>query len=213
MKRIITLIVMAMVMMTGFAQNANKSGLYLDFGAGYALGNLPVVDIAMEENVIKLDYPNSFGMVIDLGYRYTQWKQSAVEMKLQYLGDFKKISASSVVKIMPGYLHFFKIGNGRLLYTDVNVGVAFGSKGLKDGYWKEYDSVGIDSKFWQDPQSAGALNPSSIGIGYGLETGLVLGRIWSLSVAWDAQILNQYSSAGIGNRHWGIASVKFGVRL
>lgn len=212
MKKIFALIVILLAIMPGFAQNANKSGLYFDVGLGYALGNLPVVDIALEESIIKLDYPKSAGLVIDAGYRYTQWKRSAVELKFQYQGTFKKIEPTTILKLMPGYVHFFRMGKGRLLFTEVNAGIAFGSKGLKSARWKESGITSSNITF-QKPGPGLALYPMSIGLGYGLEAGITLGKIFSISAAWDAQILKQYSSTGLKARNWGLASLKFGVRL
>lgn len=212
MKKLFLLAVLLMTVVCVQAQNANKSGLFFDAGIGYAMGKLPVVDMALEESVISLDYPNSACLVIDAGYRYTKWKQSAVEMKFQYQGNFKKIAASSVIKIMPGYVHYFKLRKGRLFYAEANVGVAFGSKGLKSAYWKESGITSSRLSF-QKVESAGALSPSAIGLGYGLEAGLTLGKLWSLSAAWDAQVLKQYSSEGLKTHNWGMMSVKIGMRL
>lgn len=212
MKKLFTLFAVLMAVMSGFAQNANKSGLYLDVGIGYALGNLPVVNVAFEGSTFTFEYPNSAGMIIDAGYRYTQWKNSALDFKFQYQSVFNKITPSTVLKLMPGYVHFFRMGKGRLFYAGVNAGVAFGSKGLKSGYWHETGYTHSDITY-SKPEAGGALSPGSTGLAYAIEAGITLGKLFSLSAAWDAQILNQYCSTGLKARNWGLASIKFGIRL
>lgn len=141
MKRIILLTVLAVLAMTGYAQNANRSGFFVEASAGifnypYYSTKVNVTDNTLQ-NVFVTAKESTFSADFGLGYRFTTSKYFALEIKAKYI--IRPYSDDYLmVKIMPGIRYttpelssngnismYLAVNAGALLYDTDRFGVAY----------------------------------------------------------------------------------------
>lgn len=140
MKKTLLLMMFAIVTMCGYAQNANRSGIFLEIGAGGTIGDSPATEIhtslavndgkLIEAVTIKRDTGIKFN--IATGYRYAVSNNWAIEMKatgVKY-NDF-------VLKLMPGARYTSKeLFSNVSMYIAPNIGISY-------DFGAEYDPCGL----------------------------------------------------------------------
>lgn len=199
MRIAITIILMLAGIVNVMAQNTNSSGIFLEGGVGYGLGNSPTVIAAkIENNEVKLTKAEGLGFQIGTGYRYALNKTSAVEMKFKYQAFANNLKPTSMIKIMPGYKYFTPKSTGGFYYG-VNASVVISSKG--------------SSNLNGSVVTADFLNPLSIGFGFGVEMGYPLRRNQFVSFFWDYQYIKGNSIEGYETRDYGMLGLQYGYRF
>ena len=184
---------------TGKAQTANRSGVFVEIGPGFSGSSESPINGAHLDGVnIKLERSTGMGFLFNTGYRYTKWKSSAFEFKIQYQGNFSHIASTSLVKFMPGYKWFAPKAASGMLFG-VNAGVVLSSTGstLEPGYVKP----------------AGFLDPLKVGFAYSFEVGYAINRNLYACFAWDTQYTQGQTTTNLQTCQWSMYAVKAGYRF
>lgn len=185
MKRIILSIVCILSTIVGMqAQNANRSGVFIELQGGSAFGT--VMDKKIETNNGSLwnwdrDWYIKGGLVgsVDVGYRYATSNQFAIEMKAGGWANFQDIEKTITLDMLPGVRWTSKeiIGNvSMFLSLNAGCGLSF-----PDGV---YVSI-----------------PVEVGIGFNLTNRLYLGAFVSERISVSGDYFRYYpkthTTAGI----------------
>lgn len=181
------------------AQNANRSGVFCEVGIGYSMSSeSPINGAHLDGTEIKLERSTGPGFLFNVGYRYTRWKSNAIEMKVQYQGNFSHITSTSLIKLMPGYKWFApKSLSGTIL--GVNAGVVLSSTGstLELGF----------------VNPAGFLNPMKVGFAWSVEMGYAIKRNIYACLVWDNQNTKGQTTTTVKSLSWGMLAAKVGYRF
>lgn len=201
MKKILFLltIMLAATASSIYAQNSNKSGVFLEAGFGWGTGSFPsIIAAKVEGTELKIIKAKGFGFEAGTGYRYAINKANAIEMKLKYEAFTNGIVPTSAIKIMPGWKWYSPKSLGGT-YFGVNLGVVISSKGSTNhtGY----------------VETAGFLSPMSTGFVYEIELGKCLNRNQYIGLFWDEQNLKGNTIHGIESRKIGMVGVQYGYRF
>lgn len=138
-KKLFFAIVLAVVCSTAvFAQNANRSGVFIEVGAGGFVFNNPVAEEFYELIPTSTGVPTSItrrdvlkyvdGVQLNaaLGYRYAFARSLAVELRTETLFDLGIYLL--VIKVMPGIRYTTpEIVRNMSLYVNLNAGVVYES--------------------------------------------------------------------------------------
>lgn len=128
MKKLLLILAFIITVVTsGFAQNANRSGVFLEAGAGTYFGKLPLSRIQWKDNklsVLKVADPD---INFALGYRRATSRVFAWEIRVEGAID-GNVSSATVVAVMPGFRFTTKeIFGNTSVYFGLNLGVALGT--------------------------------------------------------------------------------------
>lgn len=129
MKKIFFLLIFLGVFLTdGYAQNANRSGFFMEAGTGFLIGNPPLQKLEWKDYTMKAYVPSGPDVNIALGYRRATSNVFAWEIKFEASGDPKAMVTTSVLAVMPGIRYTTKeiFGNSSLFFG-ANLGVAMGT--------------------------------------------------------------------------------------
>ena len=166
------LLLIAMVMLgvafTSNAQNANRSGFFLELSPGIYVGNTPVVDITTGQTFVgdkyvttkTTKYLSGFNIEFDAGYRWAFYRHWALDAKIGFwMPTTSDIIKNSSFEILPG-----------LRYTS-----------------KEFKNSNIS--FFAGFNAGLGFNCSSfghLGIAYELKAGLNITNKFSIGLIWNA---------------------------
>lgn len=198
-KLIILLFFLAFITALSEAQNANRSGVFIELGPGISLSSQsPINDAYLEGVNIKLDRSSGPGFLVNTGYRYTRWISSAIEIKVQYQANFSHTASTSLIKFMPGYKWFAPKSMSGVI-VGANIGVVLSSTGstAEPGYVKP----------------AGFLDPMKIGLAWSVELGYAINRHLYSCIVWDAQSTKGQTTQGVETCDWFMCAVKLGYRF
>lgn len=127
-KFILFLIFLGAFLTNGFAQNANRSGLFIEAGTGFLIGNPPIQKLEWIDNSMNAYFPSGPDVNLALGYRGATSSVFAWEIKIEASGVPKDMRSSFVLAAMPGIRYTTReiFGNSSL-YIGFNLGFATGS--------------------------------------------------------------------------------------
>ncbi len=209
MKRIILLIAVAVLAVSGYAQNANRSGFFAEASAGATMGNAPLKNYSVytvdEGNKIvkyrEKMYSGGFMPEVGLGYRWATSNNFAVDVKLKY----QYLSDNSKIKLMPG-----------IRYTSVELS--------KSSNVSLYASANIGAQGGNDP----ADDVFRVGFAYELSVGfnitskLYAGLIWSAGLGYKeynyiGHVDGSFEDVNLNdldnNYHYGLLGLTIGYRF
>lgn len=200
MKKIVFIIALLTALFSANAQNANRSGLFVDLGFGVAVGNTPITKAYLQTNSIKIEYGEGVGAMAALGYRYAISRFTAVEAKVEYMNTFKNAAATSMFKVMPGGRYYFvNFKDNKSIFVGANIGIAIGSEGC----------VNTDGK----TEPATFLSPMKVGLALDFELGVSLTPQMCLSAFFDMQSIPQYHAKSEDSNSWGLLGAKVSYRF
>lgn len=193
------------------AQNANRSGFFLEAAVGGTIGDTPRVAATFSENHdFSFTYAGGTAWNFAFGQRFRTSNHFAYEVKAEVQSTVSNILPAAVCKFYPLGLRYTspEVWRNFSIYATGSLGGAIGSAGnyLKDVY---YDSPLIsgqtkDIKFF-DEVSGGAAY--SVGLGVNITSHFYAGFLW------DGQFMfNQYRFDK-GNRNWGMVGFKLGYKF
>lgn len=205
MKRIILLTVLAVLAMTGYAQNANRSGFFVEASAGifnypYYSTKVNVTDNTLQ-NVFVTTKESTFSADFGLGYRFTTSKYFALEIKAKCF-DLANLDKSGFLmfKLMPGIRYTtpeLSSNSNISMYLALNAGAVFqlAEKDFKDEmYGKCYFGVAYD-----------------VSVGFNFTTDFYTGFIWSAQLCSVERLCLNVGSTGL--THCGMLGLTLGYRF
>ncbi len=210
MKKLVLLIVAVFTLsIAAWGQNANRSGIFIEAGAGVLAGRTPTYKIEIDHGIVKGYNVGGAGLNLALGYRYATSRSCAVELKVEGSASPKAIVPTLVLGIMPGFRYTTReLFSNISLFFGVNAGFAAGYEThmpyLRIGH-NMYDNAAYD---------IGHYGIGSIGGCYGLTLGMNITSSLYAGLFWDGYILNdKHRGIEKGMLHWGTAGLRLGFRF
>lgn len=216
MKKLLLLFALVIsVAASSVAQNANRSGVFVEAGTGFLVGSVPFKDkIEWKNNTLTAYKPGGPDINLAVGYRRATSSVFAWEFKFETSSTPQAIS-TLVLAFMPGIRYTTKeIFGNTSLYFGFDVGFAM-------GYCQEqpYSSFISDLKLDSDEQSDLDLYFESFGVkfsvsaGFNITTSFYAGLYWDYNVV-SAKIFNYESLKKDGmSSNWGSLGLRLGYRF
>ena len=130
MKKLLLLFVLVLsVAASSVAQNANRSGVFVEAGTGILVGTPPISDFKYDNNKLSFKTPKSPDINFSIGYRRAFSNAFAWEIKVEPSFAPNYTKTTFVIALIPGFRYTTKeiFGNSSL-YFGINVGFAMGTR-------------------------------------------------------------------------------------
>lgn len=189
------------------AQNANRSGFFLEAGVGVPIGTTPTYKLKVENDVLVGYRAGGIGYEAALGYRYALSVPCAIEIMAQFSALSSNLDSTGAISVMPGFRYTTtEILGNMSLYFGVNAGLALGKDYISYRSYN-YSSQVISDDFYGD--WAGSLG----GTGQ-ISFGLNITSSLSIGVAYQQYFMNDKLS-GVEDKmlSWGTATLSLGYRF
>lgn len=128
MKKLIFAAILAIFAVTpALSQNANRSGFFVEGGAGFLVGKTPISNVKWTDNTLYVYRPGGPDVNLGFGYRRATSNVFAWEIKAEGSVVPNNVKSTLVLAVMPGIRYTTKelFGNTSL-YFGLNLGVALG---------------------------------------------------------------------------------------
>jgi len=210
MKKLVLLIVAVFALsIAAWGQNANRSGIFIEAGAGALAGTTPTYKFEVGHGVVKAYNVGGAGLNLALGYRYATSRSCAVELKVEGSVSPKAITPTFVLGITPGFRY-----TTRELFS--NISLFFGvNAGFAISYETDASSIIISGNKEEDAvHDIVNYGIGSFGGCYGLTFGLNITSTLYTGVFWDGYILgNKLRGLERDMLHYGTAGLRLGFRF
>ena len=131
------IMIIAMVMLgvafTSNAQNANRSGFFIELSPGIYVGNTPVVDVETKQTVVGNKYVtqtiekhlSGLNIEFDAGYRWAFHRHWALDAKVGFSLPTSRTNEFWTIEILPGLRYTSKeLGSSNVsLFAGFNAGL------------------------------------------------------------------------------------------
>lgn len=199
----------------GVAQNANRHGFFLEFGAGGLVGSTPRTSIFVEDNVVY--YKCLSGAAIDLGFggRFRISNNWAYEVKAEALMPLRGFINDEVFKFYPVGFRYTtsELWRNYSLFFHFNLGCALApNRGLASGL-----TLGNGHPLYPNTSEIklkGYDGECGIGTAYSFGIGANITTHFYVEGCFNAQtIFNSYGKNGYGVLTYGVPAIVFGYRF
>lgn len=203
---------------TTFAQNANRSGFFLEAGVGGTVGSTPRSSFSTIDNVFTFKCRSGLMVDFGLGYRLRFSPHWAYEFKVNAQSNPSNIVNDFVGRALPVGFRYTSVEVWRnfSLYAHFNAGAAIsatrGMIGNTFGYNTYYDNLMTEGM--KDFNIKGFKDSPGLGVSYSLGIGVNVTTHFYVEYCWDAQYMFAcYGKNGKGNLHWGMSGIVLGYRF
>lgn len=213
MKKIIPIIILLVACSTSnYAQNANRSGFFIEGGAGFLVGNPPIKKVIWKDNVLSAVKPSGPDINLGLGYRRASSRAFAWEVKTQF-SIVPSAKNTMNLAILPGIRYTTtEIFSNTSLYFGLNVGFALGTESsfyapgmYPDQNWERspdiYDFCSVGGKI-------------NLTAGFNVSSSFYAGLYFDYSIM-NSQFgrLEQLETENFDVNSWGSVGVRLGYRF
>lgn len=195
MKKILLIaMVMLGVVFTSNAQNANRSGLFVELSPGIYVGNTPALDVETKQTVVGNKYVteivekhlSGLNLEIAAGYRWAFARHWALDAKVGFSLPTSRTNELWTIEILPG-----------LRYTSKELGSS--NVSLFAGF-----NAGLGIQVSEE-------NPI---FAYELKVGFNLSNRFSIGLVWNAlSYLEAYDGVDHNSCHTGALGINLGYRF
>lgn len=202
------------------AQNANRSGFFMELGIGGFVGNTPRTSFSIEDNVMKYKCLNGTAADFGLGGRMRIKSHWAYEFKVDTQIPFKNMVDNLVIRLLPvgfrytsseilrNYSLYFHFNFGGVMSANNGI-IVGGSYGNLEGD-KEYPYLSNDVP----EKKIRGFKKLGYGIGYSVGIGANITQHFYMEGSFNAQVLfDCYSRNGKGIMNYGIPTFILGYRF
>ena len=220
LKKLYTFFILCISVVTsGIAQNANRSGVFVEAGAGLFVGTVPYSKIEWNNNNLSGHRPSGPDINLAIGYRGATSSVFAWEFKIESSLDPSSVKQTLVLGILPGIRITTKeIFSNTSLYFGLNAGYALGSKQIFY-YNRSIHSI-IYKHSWGDGEGIAGGAKISVCAGLNITHAFYVGLYWDYNFL-SSQIgnVNHYEIDDYGhnvygsNNRWGSVGVRLGYRF
>lgn len=214
MKKIIPIIILLVACSTSnYAQNANRSGFFIEGGAGFLVGNPPIKKVIWKDNVLSAVKPSGPDINLGLGYRRASSRVFAWEVKTQF-SIVPSAAANTVnLALLPGIRYTTaEIFSNTSLYFGLNVGLVLGTE-------SDFYAPGLyPDKNWE--RSPDIYDFCSVGAKINLTAGFNVTSSFYAGLYFDYSIMNyqfgrleQMNNDSSDANSWGSVGVRLGYRF
>lgn len=211
MKKLLILFVMLTASTAlSLAQNANRSGFFLEAGAGATVGSTPRVSYTLTNNDFTFKCASGLSVDFGLGYRLRTSSHWAYEFKANAQSVTSYLKDSFVARALPVGFRYTSVEIWRnfSLYCHFNIGAALATNNGKIDPYSDLDISGNDTPIEGFKDQLGCGPACSLGIGINLTTHFYM------EYCWDSQaVFNTCGNDGKGMHHWGMSGLVIGYRF
>ncbi len=214
MNKYLLLIVMAVTSICGVtAQNANRSGFFMEAGVGGVVGDNVRTEIIITDNVVREKYLSGMAGDFGLGFRLRIHRHWAYELKAEGMIPFKDPMHALVGRFLPVGFRYTSVELWRnySLYGHFNIGGAISVNGGKFNYTKfKYK----DYEYLYPNCEIKTKHNSFFGVAYSVGIGINLTTHFYVEACYNGQSLfNCIGKKGKGTLNGGITGVIIGYRF
>lgn len=211
MKKILmTLLIILAAIPAAFAQNANRSGFFLELAGGGITGDSPAIGYSVANNTVNMECAGGAALNLGFGYRLATSRHWAYEFRAEGQTSAKKPDMSLVIKILPAGFRYTssEIFGNSSIFAHLNVGGAIGA--INASYTRTLGTASPN----METQYAKMFDKGSFGVAYEAGVGINITTHLYAEALWDSQVmLSTYGKNGNGTLHWGMAGVRIGYRF
>lgn len=211
MRRIFSLLIVALIGITALAQNANRTGAVAEASYGMLYGETPRVAVSMENNKIYAHYATGDAASIYLGGRARMSRYAAYDFGLGLLGGVRNTTSSLS-------LAFYPIGL-RFTTTELfwNVSMFFSVRGgIATGWKGDYESYPENALQEGQKVSTSGLHGTQMptyGAAYMCNAGINLNNNIYIQAVMDGRYMMGQLRAQVGDYNWGMYGGSIGFRF
>lgn len=195
---------------TGYAQNANRKGFYVEAGFGGLVGNSICRSVKVEDNTLQYKCLSGSVAEFDFGGRFRTSTHWAYEFKLGCQTTLSDPVYGLCFRILPLGFRYTSIEVWRnfSLYAHFNIGTSIG---LNNGKMPRYSSILFPNTPFIDIDESSS---SSIGLGYSIGIGANLTTHCYIELCYNAQALfDCIGDNGLGTVNGGLLGGTIGYRF
>lgn len=223
-KLIILTLLLSGIFIKGFGQNANRSGLFIEAGAGFLVGTPPVSKLEWKNNQLNAIVPGGPDVNLAIGYRGATSKVFAWQIKGEVSADPSNGRSTFQVALMPGIRYTTKELFGNIsLYFGLDIGPVF----TTDSYYSSYNFSLDLNKDDNDRITDGF---GSLGAKFGLSAGFNITTSFYGGLYWDYSLnphqanvnalknnnrigYDSYNYSHFNTNLWGSIGIRLGYRF
>lgn len=210
MKRLLLLFLVSLaVLLPAMAQNANRSGFFLDAAVGAAFGKTPKVAYSVsKEGDVSILFAHGPAWDFGFGYRLRTSNHFAYEFKVEAQSTFSYIFNAGLLKAFPLSLRYTsnEISRNISLYLTGGLGMCLGPRSCV--------RTNISYNPAIDYKRRAELRDVTAGIAYTLGFGVNLNTHLSMGLLLDAQFMFiNKTRVGKESYNWGISGLNVAYRF
>ena len=217
MKKVLLLLIFCVLAATAAtAQNANRTGFFIEGAVGGTTGTTPRTSYGLDNGNLTLYHAHSTSVNLTFGFRVRISRYAAYEITAEAQSPVDAIKTQPVFKAMPISFRFTtpEFWRNYSFYFNFRVGGAVGNKGILRSYSGEgllESSVELGKNNRHDLRF---FKEVSGGVAYQIGFGLNITTHFYAGFSWDAQYMfEQYRENITENLHWGMAGLRLGYRF
>lgn len=203
MKKLIIFMLAAVAMaLPAAAQNANRSGIFLEVGGGGVLGKSPTYKLSISDGaILQAHNLAGFGFDFATGYRYATSRFCAVEMKINAQLPMQSVD-DFILGFMPGFRYTSREFSGNSsFFAAINAGLGL--------YGVRYNHFTINMPNPETNLEGSSFSPD---FNYELSFGINFTNAFYASFFWDGFIIdaNRVNLYSKQTCHWGSLGLRLG---
>ena len=222
MKKVLLLLIFCVLAATAAtAQNANRTGFFIEGAVGGTTGTTPRTSYGLDNGNLTLYHAHGTSVNLTFGFRVRISRYAAYEVTVEAQSPVDAIKTQPVFKAMPISFRFTtpEFWRNYSFYFNFRVGGALGNKGLileptpwySDYNHTNYNYITLGKDSHNDVSS---FEEVCGGVAYQIGFGLNITTHFYAGFSWDAQYMfNQYRNTKAESLHWGMAGLRLGYRF
>lgn len=190
------------------AQNANRSGFFLEAAVGGTIGDTPRVAATFSENHdFSFTYAGGTAWNFAFGQRIRTSNHFAYEVKAEVQSTTSHLMQAMTFKLYPLGLRYTSLEFWRNLsfYVTGDLGGAIGSKGIRLSGNGWHDTIDVG-----ETKTIRTFDPLCGGVAYAIGIGVNLTNHFNAGVIFDSQFMFRQCRFEESNLNWGIVGLKLG---
>lgn len=209
MKKLLFALVAVLAAFGATAQNANRTGFFVEAAIGGTVGSTPRVAAELQGTQLMAYNASGAAFNVAFGPRVRVAKQFAMDLRFVLQAPTSYVTTVPAGKIMTDVRYISKELFGNMsLYGQLGVGGAFSAsyyRGIPD----QLPANGEKKKFTMSDA-----NDVAAGIAYNVAVGLNITSHFYGGLVWDGQYMfNQYQSEDKTKLNWGLMGLQVGYRF
>lgn len=220
-KFLLMLLVLTAAIPGAMAQNANRSGFFLETAVGGITGSTPAIGYSAKDGKVSAYCLSGTAVNFALGFRRATARHWAYEFRMEGQTNTDDFERGLTAKLLPVGFRYTspELFRNYSLFFHFNVGGAIGAVNVNpEDVLCDSDNSGYDydqSLTNNSPRTdAKAFDNISYGAAYELGIGVNLSIHFYVEALWDSQVmLDTFGKEGKKALHWGMVGARIGYRF
>lgn len=222
MKKFLLMLLVLMAAIPGaMAQNANRSGFFLEAAVGGTTGSTPAIGYSAKDGKVTAYCLSGTAVNFALGFRRATARHWAYEFRLEGQTSTDDFERGLTAKLLPVGFRYTspELFRNYSLFFHFNLGGAIGAANVSpedvlvnsdNGGYDYNQTININSP----RKDAKAFDNISYGAAYELGIGVNLSNHFYVEALWDSQVMiDTFGKEGQKALHWGMVGARIGYRF